>query len=330
MLQRSYRLQEVKPIVPKPHKRANGYWKRYHRANGSDRQEYAICLSVCRELGSPWQWNRRGRPAKTESFTYAAVHVYRRHTAKSYRAVERISAQMFGFFMDHSWVGRTLQRLPVLYLKQAVALLYGRIKANIAKAQQSAHIVDSTGITTDRCRPVNGEFKHIYVKLHIIVEYWRRLGTLAIVWCCYTPHNVHDSPTLRSMADESGIRGNGGFFGDAAYGNTLNRRLLMLRGFRPQLKPSAEPTRKEVVQTGFDSEAYKAVRGLIEGVFGGMEHRHGNRTRMRLSTTRENDAILLAASHNIQAYKQSLVIKICLFRRQPLLAGARANLAVGD
>lgn len=312
---KSYRFQELKPIF-KPHKRVKGYWKRYHHANGSDRQEYAICLDVCREQGNPWQWSNRGPRAKTEPWTYAALHVYRRHTSKSYRDVERVSVGLFGFFVDHSWVGKTLKRIPPIYFIKTVQAIYGRIKALLAKHVETAHIVDSTGITTDRKTVSDkGKIYLLFLKLHIIIEYWATLGVLAIQYCLPTSNRVSDPAGFRLMIVH--IIGNGSIYGDCAYEGKQNRKAARKQGFMPQFKPKAELTTQEQAAIRFDEQGYKQIRGRVECVFGGTETKHSNRTHCRLTITRQNDSTLIAASHNIQAYKQVLVIKITLFRRQP-------------
>jgi hypothetical protein len=304
----SHRFEELKPIV-KPHKRVKGYWKRYHNATSTDKQEYAICVNVCKQLGNPWQWSNRGRPPKTEPCTYAAVHVYRRHTGKSYRDVERISDNLFGFFIDHSWVGKTLKRVPPLYFIRAVQAIHAKISALVAKHTETAHIVDSTGITADmKTVSDKGKVYMLFLKLHIIIEYWTSLGLLAIRYCIATSNRTSDPAGFRIMIPH--ITGEGNFYGDSAYEGKQNRKAARKQGFKPHFKPRAELTTKQQDALQFDKEGYKQIRGRVECVFGGTETKHGNKTRCRLETTRQNDTILIALSHNLQALKQVLVIKI--------------------
>lgn len=316
-LLKSYRIQPIKTIA-KPHKRVKGYWKRYHHATGDDAQELEICRNVCEELGLPWQTHTRGRPPKMESVEYAALHLYRRHKGHSYRDMERASVLLLGFFVDHSWVGKTLQRIPPFYMAKAVQVLHGRIKALLVKHGSSVHITDSTGVTTDRKTiSKKGKVYTGFVKLHIIIEYWPSIGILVIQICTITDNTGADSPTFRSLITT--VHGTGPFFGDTAYGCATNRKLVRQHGFEPQLKPKKEIDRRNKKRVGFDEDAYKWTRARIESVFGGTTTQHDNRTRCRLWITRQNDSLGLAFSHNLQTYKQVICIKITLIRRQPRL-----------
>ena len=217
MLQKSYRVREVKLIgkKKKKHKRVKGYWKRYHDATSNDKAEYKICQDVCKELGNPWPPNKRGRRAKAFPWQYAAMHAYRRHRGWAYRDVERASMHMFGFFTDHSWVGKTFQRIEPLYFISAVQTLAGRIKALLVKHGKTVHIVDSTGITSDRKTVSKKGREYLaFMKLHIIICYWLELGMLVAMTCLATSNRVHDGTGMRRMLPD--VNGDGDFFGDRA------------------------------------------------------------------------------------------------------------------
>jgi hypothetical protein len=50
----------------------------------------------------------------------------------------------------------------------------------------------------------------------------------------------------------------------------------------------------------FYENLYKIFRGMVEGVFGGMEATYNNKTRCRLDTTRQTDVMLVAAFQNLK------------------------------
>lgn len=309
MIQKSYRIQEVKPVVAKKkkHKRIKGYWKRYHRATSNDRAEYELCREICQQLGNPWDKKKRGKKPKAEPWEYAAAHAFRRHKCWAYRDTERASKGTFGFFIDHSWVGKTLQRIPPLYFIKAVQMLHGRIKALLVKHAKIAHITDSTGVTTDR-KTVSKKGKEYFafMKLHIIIEYWLKLGLLVICTCLATSNRVTDGKGLRLMLPA--VNGEGDFFGDKGYSGKLNRKKVRQRGFKPQIKPKGEQTKQEQRYNPFNNKAYKQIRGRVECVFGGTTTKHDNTTCCRVEATRLNDTNLIAFSHNLQAYKQGLCV----------------------
>ncbi|MBI2597646.1 MAG: transposase [Candidatus Diapherotrites archaeon] len=246
------------------------------------------------------------------------MHAFRRHKGWAYRDTESASQILLGFFIDHSWVGRTLKRIPPIYFIKAVQMIAGRIKALLVKYAKTAHIVDSTGITTGRKTISKKGNEYMYfMKLHIIIKYWLRLGILVIVTCLATGNNVQDGTGMRRMLPD--VEGDGNFFGDKGYSGKRNRKKIRQRGFTPQIKPKGELSKKEAEKNPFNNDAYKQIRGRIECVFGGTTTRHDNKTKCRLEATRQNDCNLYAFSHNLQALKQALIIKITLIWRQPLL-----------
>ena len=328
MRQKSYRVQAVKPIAgkKKKHKRVKGYWKRYHSATSNDKAEHEICKNVCKELGNPYPKNILGRKAKIEPWEIAAMHAFRRHKGFAYRDVERASKTLLGFFIDHSWVGKTLQRIPPIYFIKAVQLIAGRIKALFIKHDKNVHIVDSTGITTDRKAVSKKGKEYMYfMKLHIIIQYWLRLGILVIVTCLATGNNVQDGTGMRRMLPD--VEGDGDFFGDKGYSGKQNRKKIRQQGFNPQIKPKGEQSKKEAEKNPFNNDAYKQIRGRIECIFGGTTTRHDNKTKCRLEITRQNDCNLYALSHNLHTYLRAKIAKSTLIWRQPLY-GSRFPLQI--
>ncbi|MBU7046486.1 MAG: hypothetical protein HXS54_08620, partial [Theionarchaea archaeon] len=51
----------------------------------------------------------------------------------------------------------------------------------------------------------------------------------------------------------------------------------------------------------FYESLYKNFRGMVEGVFGGMETAYGNKTRCRLHRTRQTDVMLMVVVQNLKA-----------------------------
>ena len=50
---------------------------------------------------------------------------------------------------------------------------------------------------------------------------------------------------------------------------------------------------------------YQNLRGMVEGVFGGMETAYGNKTRCRLHRTRQADVMLMVACTNRYEYPKN-------------------------
>jgi hypothetical protein len=70
---------------------------------------------------------------------------------------------------------------------------------------------------------------------------------------------------------------------------------------------ASAPTTQEAAQ-GFDfDEAKYRLRGIVEGIFGSGEVRHGNKTRCRLRMSRAKDVLLRVLGFNLGAYMKAKV-----------------------
>ena len=296
-----------------------GYWKAYDRATKNNLKKiYDFCLGVCVELGSPWKLCGRGRPPKILPVEHAALHMLRRLIGKASRFIERFFPLLSNKDIDHSWVCKTLQRIPFEYLDRAIALVDQKI-VGFVKRVKTVFITDSTGISTDRKRTVlikDKEVKKTIVdKQHIIARYIRAKSIVSIVRSKPTHEHRNDSPVLKEQLD---FQGNGeDFFGDMGYDAKANRQHLKKHCFNPIIKyRQYEKTKHEKPKqlTPQETKKYKSNRGRIETTFGGAENEYNNKTCYRKTSQRHKDSKLLSLAHNIKTYfrtkSQAITTKI--------------------
>lgn len=312
----SWRAQKVKNIVQdKPKKKRKpmrkGYWKAYDKAvKQSLKAVYEFCLQVCKELGPPWKQSETGRHPKITPEEHTALHMLRRLTGKASRFMERLFPCIANKDIDHSWICKTLKRIPTEYIDKAIALVDNKT-ATLVKRLKTVFISDSTGISTDRKHTViikdKPTRKTIVDKQHIIARYIPARSTVSITKSKPTHKNRNDSPVLREQLD---FYGNGeDFFADAGYDGKANRQHAKQHGFNPIIKYRQQETsrqQKPKQLTPQESKKYKRHRGLIETVFGGAENEYGNKTCFRLVSQRYKDNKLLSLVHNIKTYLRLL------------------------
>lgn len=313
--------------------RSPGYWKSYHASKANERQQvYRHCQRVVKLLGRPWQVSRRGRPPEHMPEEYAAVVIYRKHFGMPLRVTEGDTPLVLGKRLDHSNIWWGLQRVPALYIKRAVELLFRLISGIFPP---DVFISDSTGVSTDRYtrrrgpklmprdkpppnRPKwwkneeSGEWVLKTLKLHALIGYNIRFGLLMVRSALVTESEAGDSPQLKQLL--RGVRGKGEpLLLDRGYDAVENHELARKHGFNPVIKlRDVGPrglVRREMAKNFARNKKLYRRRGLIEAVFGGLETKYGNRTRCRRQKSRRIDCLLMVVSHNLRTYMRALALK---------------------
>ncbi len=147
------------------------------------------------------------------------------------------------------------------------------------------------------------------MKLHALVKYYPDKSLISIVSGKPTKGNVNDSTVLPELMTD-GIT-HGCLFADRGYDAESNYREVFRHGLLPFIKGKVNSIHghyRNKAKRIWNEGMYKKTRGLVEGVFGGLETRYRNRTCSRLEHTRCLDILLLALSHNLRTYIKALII----------------------
>ncbi|MFH1774413.1 MAG: transposase [Methanobacteriota archaeon] len=273
-------------------------------------------MRVVEAIGSPWRIAKRGRKPKFKPELHAAICIYLRCFNLTYRDAEGEMPLLISQSIDHSTIGWAMQRVPVDYVSKALKLLHVEINSLLFDGM---FIADSTGIETDRYEGatiVLSETKRReFRKLHVIVDYFHRHGIISIASAGESSGNAHDSPAFRQIFDPE-VCSNGLLLGDRAYDALENFKLayennlhpvIKLRDYQHSARTKGIRIRRRATRD-FDKLVYKQFRGIVEGVFGGMETRYGNATRCRLRHTSRVSIMLMALAHNIRAYARAIAL----------------------
>jgi hypothetical protein len=284
------------------------YWKVYHSSGISDPYRIIkLAHQIIESLGAPWHISRRGRPPEISPGLHAAICIFMLYINSTYRDMEGLCEPFFSRHVDHSTIGWAMQRIPPGFLTKALKLLYEKTDGLCG---DGVFITDSTGMETDRYEDVNRVMKETRRrerrKLHVIVKLYPEEGIISIASAGESDGDRNDSPMFREIFDPDYCC-DGFLFGDRGYDANANVKLCYDNGLVPVIKQRDYDTRPKGYRRkafkDFDGELYRRYRGLVEGVFGGMETRYGNKTRCRLEHTRA-----VALAHNIRAYLRALAV----------------------
>lgn len=313
--------------------RSKEYWKSYHASIANGKQQvFMHCQKVVNLLGRPWQVSKRGSPPKHMPEEYAAVAIYRKYFNMVLRAAEVDTPFILGKRLDHSNIWWGLQRIPTRYLKRAIELLFRLISGIFPP---DVFIADSTGISTDRytrykgprLRPIDrpppnelkrrkneqsGKWVLKTLKLHALVGYNVKFGLLMVRSALVTRSEANDSSQLKELL--KGVRGNGEpLLLDRGYDSVENYELGKKNGFNPVIKLRDVGlrglVRREMAKIFAKNKKLYRQRGLIEGVFGGLETKYGNRTRCRRPKSQRIDCLLMVVSHNLRTYMRAQALE---------------------
>ncbi len=276
------------------------YYKIYESAHINNLWFIAkAAWQIVKKLGAPYRRKRRGRPPKLEPMQAAVLLIVQAAQHRTFRASEELAPTLFKCSVDHVTIWRYFHKLSAGYLRRAISLLFSLVYLHVRESVM--FVLDSTGISCERSSDS--------LKLHALAIYSQEQSRLAIANAGVTPFNVHDA----KPAEELLIAGNGEVLNaDAAYDSHRLRRIAKKLGFFPNFKyrRTSMPTPHEQAHYPFDKKKYR-FRGLVEGIFGAMEVRHGNSTRCRLDESRTKDLLLKVVAFNLRSYMLTLAALRC-------------------
>ena len=286
------------------------YWRSYHSSISSFSCIIKLVEAVISELGPPWERSRRGRPPRFSPEEHALYCVLTAFFDWTLRQAEFMLLALLGVSIDHSTIGKAMQRLPESYLEEAIALLHRRISSLLGRS--GVYVADSTGITCERSRVRKLRALKVveveeHVKLHLIIEL--RAGLAAIAAARVTPGEAHDAPLAEEMLSEREL-GEGMMLADSAYDSEEIFKACSSRGLTPVVKQRKNSRRgrfRRRARREFRQEVYR-FRGVAEGVFGAIELRYKARIRARKRKTRIIAALMLALAYNISAALRAVAI----------------------
>jgi len=277
----------------------------YHQSHEHDMFEVfkAICELVER-FEPPWEVSPLGKPVKILPREYASLCIFRKWYNLTYRQTEDMAPLLIGKTVDHSSIGWAMQRISPQYLDELVYDLHLYMDCVL---KGGLYITDSTGFACDRYeeREIAMEETKVKqtVKLHAAVKYYPRYGVTTIVTGIVTHGTAHDSPLFKYLIRR--IYGPAPLFSDMGYDSEENRRLAYQHLLIPMIKERENCGNSLIrvkARKDFYEDLYKNFRGMVEGVFGGMETAYNNKTRCRLEKTRQTDVMLVAVVQNLKAH----------------------------
>lgn len=315
------------------HKRREGYWRIYDAATSKELDELISTLKqVVDEEGDPYVTHKRGRPRIHSPKKMALICVLTVILGISYRNMQtrlhRLNLPWNEPIPDHSTIHEAFKRISEAYLHR---LLQRTADLCIAESGWTKGIVapDSTGIKTDRYRPVELKMqktrKLITLKWHLtaILDY------NIILTAQITAGNVNDSRVGGSMLKRLPRLEGSVFDADRGYDSDRNCRLAMEKGMKPNIKQRKTgganrglPFRKKAALM-FDLEVYH-FRGLVEGIFGALEVERGLETRCRLKCTQKRWGLALAIGHNLGVLCRLKVARQLDIALSPILPNVEA------
>jgi len=169
-------------------------------------------------------------------------------------------------------------------------------------------IADSTGVTTDRLYvpaiiKCKSKRRKVVDKLNIVAEYYPEKSAIVIAnadaFLTSDPYSV--IKMLNEIETDATI-----LFADAGFDCEELYEKCFSIGIKPVIKQrkydkKARKCRGKAREV-FDEELYRKFRGIIEGVFGGLEIRRLLFTRYRKKSMRMKYIIAMAIVHNINTY----------------------------
>jgi len=286
------------------------YWKRYDKKYKvwGIKKIYYFIQSKAKKLGKPFgKKGKVGRPPALNPYEYTAAYIIFTFLDSSLRDDEFLSDMMFEKHIDHSTFGKAFHRIPYHYLRKLLIVIRNEIN-NFFKDSIPVLIGDSTGVKTDRiyvktiikCKIKK---RRVYDKLNIIAEFYseKRAIVIANADALFTSDSYAATRMLDEIEVESSL-----FLADAGFDNEALFEKCFKKEIMPIIKQrqyNRKPRKwREKAMEIFDEEIYKNLRGVIEGIFGGLETRRLLFTRYKKKLMRMKHVIAMAIVHNINTY----------------------------
>lgn len=307
-------------------KKRKGFWKKYEDADIKNHTKvWRITLELIREERNlPFSFSSTGRKPNLSKEEIVGMAVLYQYFDLDFREDEHLVFLLSGKQLDHSNCVRWFGRLTLDYVNRLVHAIHQKI---IHVSDTGDYIADSTQLTCDRLKPVfrtgKDDFEHVTWKLHILVQYIYTLGLLSIVNVFASRSEASDSPPLREHFLNAGTLSAGKkLHADKGYFGKENLQKCRDIGLVPNIVPKdqtyTDTYLKRYIATGYDNESRKKNRGMVEGVFGGIETETGAKIRCRKPHHRDLCAGLSALKHNLRTYFRATALNlISRFRTNP-------------
>jgi len=306
----------MKPKYPNKKKR-KGFWKRYERASIKDyRKVWTTAISLAKEQGVPFEFSKRGRKPNLSKEEYVAMAVLYAYFGQDFREVEPLVKLLTVKGLDHSNCIRWFGRLNPKYVNSLVFAVHKKI---VGIDDVGDYIADSTKATCDRLKPLfyrgSKQLEHTTWKLHILIQYIFSIGLLSIVSVFSSKGEANDSPFLRNhLLEKHKVEKGKRLHADKGYFGKENIKVCKRLGLRPNLVPKeqeySDSYLRKYIKKDYDNESRKQNRGLVEGVFGGMQTETDLRVRCRKPKHRDIFLGLLALKHNLRTYFRAIALTI--------------------
>ncbi len=286
------------------------YWQRYDARYklGNIKNLYYFVLSKARKLGLPFKKkSKRGRDFAISPCEYVTMYIISTLFDFSLRDDELLSDMLCGKHIDHSTFGKANNRIPYHYLKKLLIMIWNEIR-NLVGEIASILIADSTAVKTDRlCRSsligCKRSKRRVVDKMNILAEYYPEKKIIAVVNA--DAFFASDAYSAIRMLNEIEIS-SPVIFADAGFDCEELFEKCLKMGIKPMIKQrkyNKKPKRyRRKALELFDEKAYKKFRGVIEGIFGGLETRRLLFTRYKKKSMRMKHIIAMAIVHNINTY----------------------------
>ena len=304
---------------PNKIKRA-GYWKQYEQARIQDyRKVRDFCIEIINENEIPFIFSGIGRKPNLNKKEYVCMSIIHAYFDLDFRGTEQLIKILTGKQLDHTNCVRWFGRLNTKYINNLVFKIHKEI---IGIDNAGDYISDSTQLTCDRLEEQTvvdkDEYYHTTCKLHILAQYIFTLGLVSIVSVFASNKKANDSPPLRNnLLHKEKIDKNKRLHADKGYFGKENIKICKKLGLKPNIVPKelnySDAYLKRYIRNDYDIESRKANRGLIEGVFGGMETETGMKIRCRKLEHRNIFLNLLALKHNIRSYFRATALRIFIY-----------------
>src|SRR3989344_6325691 len=309
-------------------KKRRGFWKRYERANIKDyRKVWDFCIEFIDKDEIPFVFSNIGRKPNLNKKEYVCMSILHAYFDLDFRETEQLVKILSGKQLDHTNCVRWFGRLNAEYINNLVFEIHKKI---IGIDNAGDYIADSTQLTCDRLEEQTiadeDEYHHITLKFHILAQYIFTLGLVSIVSVFATNKEANDSPPLRNnllheekICRDKRVHADKGYFGKE---NIKRCRKLKLKpNIVPKERDYSDAYLKRYIRNDYDAESRKANRGLIEGIFGGLETETGMKVRCRKPEHRNIFLSLLALKHNLRAYFRATALRISIyFAPTPILS----------
>ncbi len=316
----------MKPKYPNKRKR-KGFWKTYESAGIKDfRKVWNATRELAKEVGAPFKFSSRGRKPNLLPEEIVCMAVMYEYFDNDFRKVEQQVKLLSKKELDHSNCVRWFGRLTLDYINMLVYKVHKKI-TNVSNAGD--YIADSTTLTCDTLIPVlkagKTDFEHETWKFHALSQYIFTIGLISIVSVFPSRGTANDSPQLRNHLLTAKVCRGKKLHADKGYFGKKNLRKCVEAGLIPNIAPKewqyTDGYLRRYVRSVYDNKSRKKNRGLIEGIFGGIETETHAKIRCRTPHHRDICTALIGLKHNLRTLFRAKVLNLLLhFAPTPMTA----------